>query len=99
MTDIRFPSGPPWMDADSLGEEDHGIESPLPALEDMVEQVRSGTLTLHDAVEHLVDQAVAPVRCTISATQEVELRGLLREAIAADPTLVALVRGMGEGAA
>lgn len=97
MIDSRFPIDPPVTDKDEQGGAG-AIDPELSAqtIEDAVlvaiaEQVRNGTLGLHDAVEHLVGRAAAAVEGALSPAQSAELRDLLRNAVVTDPLLAALV--------
>ena len=66
-----------------------------PAVVAVIDQVRAGRLSVEQAVERLVDDAVAAVADTLSPEQRQDLRSILRETIAADPTLSALANEIG----
>ncbi len=53
----------------------------------LAESVRSGALTPEQAVERLVDRALAGMERTLTEAQRNELSGLLRAALESDPTL------------
>lgn len=58
-----------------------------PAPEALAQAVRGGLITGEQAVERLVERALAAVAGTLSHSQQVELRAALAEALHMDPVL------------
>jgi hypothetical protein len=56
----------------------------------LLREIESGQLGMEQAVERLLDQTLERVGTQLSGVQRAELSGLLRDALAHDPTLRAL---------
>ena len=62
----------------------------------LVEQVRSGSLSVDGAVGQLVQRAIDNLGAALDPTGRAELESLLRSALESDPTLIALRNAAGE---
>ena len=60
------------------------------AIGQIAESLRAGSLGLDEAMERLLDHAVAGVRGRLTETERADLLSLLRDALAHDPALGAL---------
>src|SRR5262249_55567544 len=94
-------AGPSFQEAlgRARGTETHGIQGqaavtgaqghadPISAL---AQQVKSGQLSMDQALEHLIERATSGVGKHLSAAERDELREVVRNALSSDPTLAAL---------
>jgi hypothetical protein len=75
-----------------------GLQGGADPVGSLAREVEAGRISMDQAAEQLLERALASVDRHLGANQRAELKDLLRNALANDPTLAALVSGrLGSG--